>query len=61
MLALFTFGERLTGYTYFVRMERKVSLLKQLNDLAQNGVDKNSDLILQRDFSLLRDFAFSPH
>lgn len=36
--------EGMIGYTFFFKMERKISLLKSLNELAQNGIANNSEL-----------------
>lgn len=36
--------ENTTGYAYFSRMERKVSILKDLNELAQDGITSNQEL-----------------
>jgi hypothetical protein len=42
--ALLVFAERLTGFIFFMRMERKVSLLRELNDLANNDITSNNEL-----------------
>ena len=36
--------ENLTGYAYFSRMERKVSILRSLNELSHNDISSKPEL-----------------
>lgn len=36
--------EHLTGYFYFTRLERKVALLRELSDIASQGIDSRHEL-----------------
>lgn len=54
---LITF-ENLTGYAYFSRMERKVAILKSLNDLAKDDISSKPELnsIYQDTISELKSY-----
>jgi hypothetical protein len=43
LIGLFGF-EYFTGYSYYDNLEKKISLLKELNALANDGISTNSDL-----------------
>ena len=54
--------ENLTGYAYFSRMERKVSILKSLNELSQDDIASKPELntIYQDTISELKAYKIEP-
>jgi len=58
----FTVFENLTGYAYFSRMEKKVAILKSLNELAQDEISTKPELnsIYQDVTSELESYQIKP-